>query len=89
MYFTDADYFHPRIEMAWMDGSHRSTVVSEHIVRPTALTIDYQMYDRVYWADYKLGLIESMAANGTDRAVLIKNGLLFDLQMYIVDLYFF
>ncbi|XP_052813493.1 low-density lipoprotein receptor-related protein 2-like [Mya arenaria] len=72
LYWVNADPWHPRIEMAWMDGSHRSVLVTERLVRPSALTIDYLMYDRVYWADYKLGVIESIKHDGTDRVVLIR-----------------
>ncbi|XP_052813290.1 low-density lipoprotein receptor-related protein 2-like isoform X2 [Mya arenaria] len=73
LYWVNADLWHPKIEMAWMDGSHRSVLVTKRLVRPSALTIDYLMYDRVYWADYKLGVIESIKHDGTDRVMLIKN----------------
>ncbi|XP_015126789.1 low-density lipoprotein receptor-related protein 2 [Diachasma alloeum] len=62
----------PKIEIAWMDGSRRTALVSRQLGRPSALTIDYSMYHTVYWADSKLNVIESISPDGSNRKVVIK-----------------
>lgn len=74
MYWADANPASPRIERAWMNGDKRSAIVTSRLLRPSAITIDYRMYDRVYFADYKLGVIESMKPDGTHRVIIAKRG---------------
>ncbi len=33
----------PKIEIAWMDGARRKSLVTERIASPSSLTIDYAM----------------------------------------------
>ena len=75
LYWTDADPLTPKIEYSWMNGEHRKALVSTRLIRPSALTIDYVMNDTVYWADYKLGVIESINVDGTNRQQIMDRGM--------------
>lgn len=59
-----------KIERAWMDGSHREIIVSEGLGWPNNLAVDAET-NRVYWCDANKDVIESAAADGSDRRVLI------------------
>lgn len=59
-----------------MNGEHREELVSTRLGRPTGLTIDDHMNDRVFWCDSKENLIESMNADGSDRVIVIGKGVL-------------
>lgn len=63
----------PKIETAWMDGTHRLPLVTEALGLPTGLTIDSVMKHRIFWADHKLGIIESINWDGSDRVKILKN----------------
>ena len=70
MYWADANPKNPKIEMSWMNGEHRTVLVSTRLRRPAALTVDNLMYDRVYWTDSKENRIESMKWDGTNRVTV-------------------
>ena len=74
MYWTDCNVKSPKIEMSWMNGEHRKVLVSTKIRRPAAIVVDNLMYDRVYWADSKENIIESMKWDGTDRVIVLMRG---------------
>lgn len=62
------------IQMAWMDGTHRSVFVnstSRPIQWPTSLTIDY-IEEKMYWCDPRVGMIERISLDGTGREILIQ-----------------
>lgn len=61
----------PRIEAAYMDGSNRHVIVENGVNWPTGLTIDYPS-GRLYWADPKNHIIESILLDGKDRHVVRK-----------------
>ena len=65
---------YPKIERAWMNGEQRITMVTSRLLRPSAIAIDFHMYDRVYFADFKLGIIESMKADGSQRVIIARRG---------------
>lgn len=67
MYWTDWGVS-PKIERAAMNGdqSSRSILVSDDIVWPNGLTIDFTD-DRIYWSDAQLNYIHSIDMNGNDR----------------------
>lgn len=67
MYWCDWGY-KPRIGMVGMDGRDSSSLVTENLGWPISITIDYPN-NRLYWVDVKLGLIESIRLDGTDRRV--------------------
>lgn len=85
MYWTDASGSFPKIERAWMNGEHREELVSTRLGRPTGLTIDDHMNDRVFWCDSKENLIESMNADGSDRIIVIGKGVL-SIFLELLDL---
>lgn len=67
MYWCDWSS-NPRISMAGMDGKDSSPFITENLGWPISVTIDYPN-NRLYWVDSKLGLIESIRLDGTDRRV--------------------
>lgn len=60
-----------KIETAWMDGSHRSTLAT-NLLEPSGLAVDYSRYDCLYFCDRKLNRIEVMNWDGTGRRLLIE-----------------
>lgn len=49
-----------RIELAWLDGSHRKVLLDKDLIWPNGLTIDDEG-QRIYWCDSYLLSIESMS----------------------------
>ena len=74
MYWTDNYPESPKIEVSWMSGENRTTLVNTRLGNPTGLTIDYLMGNRVFWCDVKENLIESMKSDGTDRVIVVSSG---------------
>lgn len=58
-----------KIEMAYMDGNKRKVLISEGVMWPTGLAIDYPA-QRLYWADPKILVIESSRLDGSDRHIV-------------------
>lgn len=56
----------PKIERADMDGTNRKSIVTDSIYWPNGLTLDYTA-SRIYWADAKHHVIESILFDGSDR----------------------
>uniref|UniRef100_X1Z8P5 EGF-like domain-containing protein n=2 Tax=Capitella teleta TaxID=283909 RepID=X1Z8P5_CAPTE len=75
LFWTDVNPAAPRILMAWMNGANTQVLVNTHLGRPTGLTIDYWMNDRVFWSDSKENIIESMKPDGSDRIIVARSGL--------------
>jgi len=69
LFATDwsADAF---IASAAMDGSSFEKIVTEGVVWPNALTVDY-FADKIYWADAFLDTIESADLNGLNRRTVV------------------
>jgi len=61
------------ISRAGMDGSHRDVVVRGGLMWPNSLSVDYQRH-RLYWTDAGLQHIESSRLDGTDRKILLSEG---------------
>ncbi|XP_076440226.1 low-density lipoprotein receptor-related protein 2-like [Babylonia areolata] len=74
MYWSDVGASQPRIERAWMNGERREVLVATRLVRPSSIAIDYHMGDRVYWSDSKENRVESMKPDGTDRVLVVREG---------------
>jgi len=74
MYWTDVNERSPKLEYSWMTGGERRTLVSERLLRPTGLALDYHKNHRVFWCDSKLNVIESINHDGSDRAVVARSG---------------
>lgn len=66
-------FVQPRIEVAWMNGSYRRTLVEGSMVWPAGLAIDYPAR-RLYWTDTKTQTIETVRLDGTDRNIVKKFG---------------
>ena len=60
----------PRIIILGLDGSNQRDLVSEDLVWPNGLAVD-QITDRVYWADSKQDVIESVDLEGGDRRTIL------------------
>ncbi len=57
-----------------MDGTHREVIVKDRINWPNGLAVDVDT-QRIYWCDAKTDMIETAAADGSDRRVLIRDQL--------------
>ena len=64
----------PKIETAYMDGTHRVTVIDKDLGWPNGIVVDYDE-NKIYWCDAKLDKIEVANMNGTGRRVLVKDNL--------------
>ncbi|XP_059178824.1 low-density lipoprotein receptor-related protein 2-like isoform X2 [Physella acuta] len=62
----------PRIERSGLDGSGRTTLVTEKLYWPNALTIDYPN-KRLYFADARMDFIEFCNYDGTGRHQVFAN----------------
>ena len=60
--FSPYSFYKYQIERAYLDGSQRSTLISD-IGLVTDLTIDYGS-GRLFWADSQKGTIESAGMDG-------------------------
>jgi low density lipoprotein receptor-related protein 5/6 len=69
MYWSDWGS-HPKLERAWLDGTHREVLVNTSIQWPNGLALDY-IERKVYWADAKLDKIEVCNLNGSGRRVVL------------------
>ncbi|UYV70466.1 hypothetical protein LAZ67_7003143 [Cordylochernes scorpioides] len=71
MFWADAGSV-PKLERSWMDGARRRVIISDQLGSPSGLTIDYGSSEhRIYWADSKLGTLESSKQDGSDRKKVI------------------
>ncbi|KAL8625703.1 hypothetical protein ACOMHN_043978 [Nucella lapillus] len=70
MFWTDWGYS-PKIESAGMNGKSRKTIISEEIIWPNGLTIDY-VDDRLYWIDAKTHQIGSSDLDGLNRRMILR-----------------
>uniref|UniRef100_A0A0R3RR28 Thrombomodulin n=1 Tax=Elaeophora elaphi TaxID=1147741 RepID=A0A0R3RR28_9BILA len=62
----------PFIVRLAMDGTEAKKIITEHLVWPNALAIDY-FAERLYWADAFRDTIEMANLDGTSRRVIIDN----------------
>ena len=62
----------PRIERAHLDGTGRSSIISDHVGWPNGLCIDTTA-KKIYWADARLDRIESAGLRGENRKQLVTN----------------
>ena len=56
----------PKIESSALDGSDRRILITENLVWPNGITIDYAV-NKMYWTDGKHHLIESANFDGSNR----------------------
>lgn len=57
-----------------MDGSSRSSIITESIFWPNGLTLDYTT-SKIYWADAKHHVIECSYFDGSERKKIMSKGL--------------
>lgn len=73
MFFSDygtEPRYEPRIERAFMNGSHRYTLPLTKMVAPSGITLDL-VTKRVYWTDYRLDHIECVDYDGKYRYLVV------------------
>lgn len=74
MFWSDAGE-DPKVEVAYLDGSRRKSLVTEGVRHPAGLTIDYASdHHPIYWVDTKMNLIETVRQDGTNREIILKGG---------------
>ncbi|XP_076069558.1 LDL receptor protein 1 isoform X2 [Oratosquilla oratoria] len=71
MFFTDWGTTTPRLERTLMDGSSRINLVSQKIVYPFGVTVDYPN-KHIYWVDGYLTHIERVDYEGKNRRTILK-----------------
>lgn len=71
VFFTDCNHYSPKIERSYMDGSVRRKIVTEKIIWPSGISIDYPA-SRLYFVDTKLKTMESVDLDGENR-IIVKN----------------
>ena len=72
MYFSDWGTV-GRIERASLSGSNRTVIHNTSLVWPNALTLDIPT-QTLYWADANLDKVEMSNADGTNRVLLVRFG---------------
>ncbi|BET02800.1 low-density lipoprotein receptor [Nesidiocoris tenuis] len=89
MFFTKWGTVRPMLERAQLDGTERKTLVSEKIVYPYGITVDYAV-QHVYWVDTYLDFIERIDYDGRNRKTVRKGypvQNLFDITVFEDNLY--
>ncbi|KAJ8019651.1 Low-density lipoprotein receptor-related protein 2 [Holothuria leucospilota] len=72
VYWTNSGA-NPSIEWAWMNGDMREVLVSDMLLDPSGLTIDFAKNDEVYFCDRAASKIEVMQWNGMGRRVISRS----------------
>lgn len=70
IFWTDSGRV-PKIEKARLDGSERTVLAKSNLLWPSGIAIDIPN-QRLYWADPKASVIETMNLDGTDRQIVAK-----------------
>lgn len=71
IYWTDWNYFNPKIEVADMSGRNRRVLLDrEHVRQPNTLTMDY-MRRRLCWTDYRFSHVACMVLDGKKKVEII------------------
>ncbi|XP_069676734.1 low-density lipoprotein receptor-related protein 1 isoform X1 [Periplaneta americana] len=72
MYWTDwasSASQRGKIEQAWMDGTHRISLIESQLQWPNGLSIDY-VDKKLYWCDAFLDKIERASLDGSNREIV-------------------
>lgn len=64
--------FYPKIEVSDLLGLNRRTVVSDDMLSPRGMAIDYKE-DLLYWVDSHKNTIESVQFNGNSRRIIVSH----------------
>lgn len=78
----------PKIERSSLSGGSRTTLISQGIVYPIAITVDVDG-SRIYWLDSVRDSIESSDFYGRDRKLLqrLSHKFLYDIVLYRVSMH--
>lgn len=71
MYFTKWGQSSPMLERCRLDGSERLAIVSQKIVFPYGVTVDYPT-NHIYWVDTYLDFIERVDYDGQNRKTILR-----------------
>jgi hypothetical protein len=74
----------PKIERSALDGSNRTVLVSDSIVWPNSLSVDY-IRNHLYWIDAKLKHIERCDLDGNNRQIILNSGLEHPYDLVVFD----
>jgi len=69
LYMTEWGYF-PRIEKMQLDGSNRQFIVTQNLVWPNAVTVDY-LEPALFWADAWSDIVRRGDLNGNNVVTLL------------------
>ncbi len=72
LFWTDAGT-EAKLWVADMDGMNPRVIVRDLIFYPTSVAVDYAKQHRVYWADPKRAVIESVLPDGSDRVLIVRD----------------
>ncbi|XP_054720835.1 low-density lipoprotein receptor-related protein 2-like [Uloborus diversus] len=72
------------IERAELDGSHRTSIVSDRIVFPNAVTVD-EVLKLIFWTDSKLNTLEYSDFHGLKRKVVLSGAMYYPFSMTIFE----
>eukprot|EP00111_Clytia_hemisphaerica_P002290 TCONS_00006428-protein len=76
IYWTDWNYFYPKIEVADMSGRNRRVLLDYRDVnQPNGLTLDYKR-NRLCWTDYKFLHVACMKLDGPKKVEIISKTVL-------------
>lgn len=62
------------IAMAYMNGESSQKVITDGLIQPRGLTVDFGNDDRVFWVDFKLNILQGMLFDGSNRKTLMSGG---------------
>ncbi|XP_011664249.2 low-density lipoprotein receptor-related protein 1 isoform X2 [Strongylocentrotus purpuratus] len=68
------------IAMAYMNGENSEKVITDGLIQPRGLTVDFSNDDRVFWVDFKLNILQGMLFDGSNRKTLMSGDLSGDLH---------
>lgn len=71
LYFTKWGQSAPMVERCDMDGSNRIPLVTQKIVFPYGITVDYPS-NHIYWVDTYLDFVERINSDGSNRRTILK-----------------
>lgn len=77
----------PKIEMSDLTGGNRRILVSENIVHPRGITVDYDA-NAIYWVDSSKDTVETVEFNGNNRRIVLSlpNTNFFGIALYEVSI---
>lgn len=73
----------PKIEMSDLVGMNRRVIVSDNIVHPRGIAVDYEA-NSVYWVDSSKDTVETVEFNGNNRRIVLSlpNSNFFGIALY-------